>query len=194
MALTADDYYRQLVALLPSGPAWSVEESNFAAQLLSGFAQELARIQARADALIEEADPRSSYELLCDFERNFGLPTDCMAGIDQSLQQRRKALVSQMVGVGGQSRAYFIGLAAAAGFTITITEFRPYTVGMTVADPLYGDDWAYAWQVNAPSASVVNFTVASGVDESLSAWGNNLLECLLRRCKPAHTILNFAYY
>jgi len=194
MALTADDYYRQLVALLPHGPAWSVEDSNFASQLLNGFAQELARIQARADALIDEADPRSSYELLSDLERNFGLPTDCMAGIDQSLQQRRNALVSQMVSVGGQSRAYFIALAAAAGFTITITEFRPFTVGMTVADPLYGAEWAYAWQVNAQGAAVTHFTVASGVNESLSAWGNELLECLLKRYKPAHTALNFLYF
>jgi len=193
VALTADDFYRQLVALLPAGPAWSVEDSADAAKLLDAWSQEFARVQSRIDALIEEADPRTTYEMLSDWEREFGLPTDCMAGIDQSLQQRRKALVSQMIGTGGQSRAYFIALAAAAGFTITITEFKPYTVGMTVADPLYGMDWAYAWQVNAPLATVSRFLVTGGVNEALSAWGNNLLECLIRRNKPAHTIVNFSY-
>lgn len=192
MDLSAADYRNQLAALLPQGPAWALDEAA-AGNLLDAWAEEFARIHGRINQLIDEADPRLTYELLTDYERIFGLPTDCMAGIDQTLEQRRNALLSQMTSIGGQSRQYFIDLAAAAGFLITITEFRPFTVGMSVADPIYGPDWAYAWQVNAGAATVRWFSVVSGVGEPLAAWGNELLECLIRRFKPAHTVVIFSY-
>jgi uncharacterized protein YmfQ (DUF2313 family) len=192
--VSADDYTRQLAALLPPGPAWTTDDDAATLTLqLSAWAQEFARVQARAATLIEEADPRGTYELLTDYERLFGLPTVCMYGIEQTLEQRHDALVSQMISVGGQSRAYFIALALAAGFIITITEFTPFTVGMTVADPIYGVDWVFAWQVNAATTTVVYFKMTSGVNEALAAWGNQLLECLINRYKPAHTIAIFSY-
>lgn len=193
MGIIAEDYVRELQALLPPGPAWDVDDSTTAAKLIAAWAEEFARIQARVDQLVEDADPRITFELLADYERLFGLPTDCMFGIDQSLEQRRSALISQMVSVGGQSRAYLIALAAAAGFTVTITEFSPFTVDMTVADPIYGPDWWFAWQVNGALSTVTYFLVTSGVNEALAAWGNNLLECLINRFKPAHTVVLFAY-
>jgi len=194
MDLSADDYARQLAALLPPGPAWSTDDDAATLTLqLNAWAQEFARVQARADVLIEEADPRVTYELLTDYERIFGLPTACMYGIEQTVQQRHDALVSQMISIGGQSRAYFIALALAAGFSITITEFNPFNVGMTVADSIYGPDWYFAWQVNAPTTTVAWFRISGGVNEALAAWGNQLLECLINRYKPAHTVAIFSY-
>jgi uncharacterized protein YmfQ (DUF2313 family) len=116
-----------------------------------------------------------------------------MDGVSQTLQQRRNALVAQLTGIGDQSRQYFIDLAASAGFTITITEFRPFTVGSRVNDPIYNEIWRFAWQVNAPQTTVEWFTVTSGVNEGLRSWGNQLLECLISRLKPAHTKVLFAY-
>lgn len=193
MGITADDYRSQLGVLLPKGPAWASDESSTLAHFIDAWSQEFTRIHSRLDALIEDVDPRSTYELLPDYERLFGLPTDCMAGVNQAIEQRRNALVSQMISVGGQSRAYFIELAAAAGFAITITEFTPFTVGMTVVDPIYGENWWFAWQINASLNTVTHFLVTSGVNEALATWGNNLLECLINRYKPAHTITIFSY-
>jgi uncharacterized protein YmfQ (DUF2313 family) len=192
MDLNAADFKNQLANLLPAGPAWDLDGSS-AEQFLDAWAEEFFRAQARAAALITEADPRSTFDLLPDYERIFGLPTDCMIGVDQTLAQRRNALLAQMTSIGGQSRQYFIDLAAAAGFVITITEFKPFSVGGTVDDVLWGPDWAYAWQVNAPPETVTYFRVTSGVNEALASWGNNLLECLINRFKPAHTIAIFAY-
>lgn len=189
MGLVATDFYNELTALLPAGPAWESDDNP----QLSAWSEELARVQSRADTLVEEFDPRTTYELLPDYERIFGLPTDCMYNIAQTLQQRHSSLVAQMTSFGGQSRAYFINLALSAGFIITITEFKPFSVGGTVADIIYGPEWAYAWQINAPLNTVVNFLVNSGVNEALGAWGNTLLECLINRFKPAHTIAIFAY-
>lgn len=191
-SLTANDFYNQLKALLPPGPAWDDGQSAIASKLLLACADELVRINADIDRLVDEADPRTTLQLLPDYERIFGLPTDCMAGSDQTLQQRRAALLSQMVSVGGQSRAYFIALAASAGYTITITEFRPHTVMSGVDVPIYGMEFAFIWQVNgAVSAPPQYSTVLSGVNEPLAVWESNLLTCLLNRFKPAHTQIIF---
>ena len=193
MGLSAGDYFNELAALLPQGPAWAIDEPSTLTLFFDSWSQEFARAQARAEALGEEADPRTTYELLPDYERLFGLPTACMSGIAQSVKQRRQALQAQMISGGGQSLAYYVALALAAGFVITITEFRSWTVGMTIDLPLCGSDLAYVWQVNAPLNTISYFTMSSAVDEALASWGNNLLECLINRFKPAHTVALFAY-
>jgi uncharacterized protein YmfQ (DUF2313 family) len=193
MGIVADDYYNQLAALLPSGPAWDIDSPSTLTKFLDSWSQEFGRIQSSIDGLIDEADPRVNYQLLADYERVFGLPTACMSGVSQSVQQRHNTLVTQMTAIGGQSISYFISLALTAGFTITITEFTPFNVGSTIDLTITGPDWAYAWQVNAPAVTVSYFVVTSGVNESLSSWGNNLLECLINRFKPAHTIAIFSY-
>jgi len=191
--LTADDFKQQLKSLLPYGPAWDMEESLLADKLVAAWAQEYARIQADIERLAVEADPRTTLELLTDYERIFGLPTDCLTGVTQTIQQRRNALVSQMVSVGGQSRAYFIALAAAAGFTITITEFSVFTVMGHVNDPINGPDWWFAWQVNGAALPAADYLRVTGaVNDALSFWDSNLLTCLLNRFKPAHTTIIYA--
>lgn len=193
MTFSVDDFIGQLQGLLPPGPAWDAEQGVVLGQLLEAWAMEFARIQGDIERLANEADPRFTFDLLGDYERLFGLPTDCMVGIDQTLEQRRNAVVSQMASVGGQSRAYFISLAAAAGYTITITELTPHTVLSAVNYPLYGQDWRYAWQVTGAGALVVDYKkVNGGVNEPLATWGNNLITCLFNRFKPAHTVVIFA--
>ena len=193
MGVVASDYYLELAALLPPGPAWDLDAPSVLTKFLEAWSQELARIQARADSLVAEADPCTTNEVLADYERIFGLPTDCMTGIIQTLQQRHSALVAQMTGIGGQSISYFINLAASAGYTITITEFTASTVAMTVADAIVGGDWTATWQVNAVLNAVTNFLADSLVDEALGSWGNTQLECLINRFKPAHTHALFSY-
>ena len=193
MGLIAADYKNELAALLPHGPAWNTEESSTLTNFLDSWSQELARVQDRADVLSNDVDPHITYELLTDYERIFGLPTDCMADIPLTLQQRHNILISQMTSSGGQSRAYFIALALAAGFVVTIIEFKPFDVTGHVVDLIYGADWAYAWQINSPAVNATHFVVTSLVDESLGTWGNQLIECIINRYRPAHTITIFSY-
>jgi uncharacterized protein YmfQ (DUF2313 family) len=98
-----------------------------------------------------------------------------------------------LTAIGGASRAYFIGVAAALGFEIALTEFRPHTVNDDVEAEILGDAWAFAWRVNSAEATVINLVVTDDVEQPLAAWGNELLECALGRLKPAHTVLLFAY-
>ena len=87
-------------------------------------------VDARAADLLErESDPRSTIELLPDWERNWGLPDPCYTS-PQSIDERQRALVMRMTMLGAQSRQFFIDVAAMLGYTITITEYRPFFVAM----------------------------------------------------------------
>jgi uncharacterized protein YmfQ (DUF2313 family) len=190
---TATDYLRALQALLPPGRAFPRTESSVWSGLLSAWAEECARVDARAAGLLQELDPRTAQESIPEWERMLGLPSPCMAGIEQTVEQRRGAILAQLRARGGQSRAYFIDLAAAAGYQITITEFRPCRSNMRSNARTLGSDWRFAWQVNAPAATVWRFRSNSRSGEPLAAWGDELLECLIRRHAPAETIVLFAY-
>jgi uncharacterized protein YmfQ (DUF2313 family) len=195
VALIDTDYLHQLQALLPHGPAWPRDDAAAISRLLAALATELARVDGRAMQLVEEADPRTVAELFADWERVTGLPDACAVafGGDQSMSQRRAALVGRLTTMGGQSSAYYVGLAAALGYAITISEFSEHSVNDNVEHALYGAAWNFAWQVNAALNTVTEFTIDSTVDDPLAAWGNALLECVINRLKPAQTTVLFSY-
>lgn len=192
--MIAQAYREALQALLPPGAAWTREADAVLTALLDALAQELARVDVRADGLFDEADPRTTAELLADWERVAGLPDSCVT-TTQTTAERRATLVGKLTGLGGQSRQYFIDLAAALGYTVTITEHGPFRVGQNaVGDPLNGDSWQFAWTLNAPATTVREFAVGgSAVGDALRSWGNTLLECAIRRFSPAHTTVLFSY-
>ena len=195
MVLTETDYLRQLQALLPLGPAWPKDDGATLTRLFGALAGELARVDGRAWQLVEEADPRTTGELFADWERVAGLPDACAEafGGTQTQAQRRAALVGKLVTLGGQSPAYFIGLAAALGYAVTITEFYAHTVNDDVEYPLYDEAWNFAWQVNSALNNITDITVEDTVEDPIAAWGNAMLECVINRLKPAQTTVLFSY-
>lgn len=196
MALAADDYRQQLLALLPPGPAWDEDFEPFHGQLLGAFGDGLAGVHERADALRRELDPQRPYELLARWEGLAGLPDKCAGTLEQTLQGRRQALVSKLLGLGGQSAAYFIAVAAALGYAVTITTYRPFRAGASVAgEALTNGAWVYAWRVNAAEVTAIPFRAGASVaGEPLKVWGNDTLECKINQLKPAHTVAQFAYF
>jgi uncharacterized protein YmfQ (DUF2313 family) len=188
-AITAsgDDYSQVLHALRPQGPAMVGED-----ELLEGLAQEFARAHNRLNDLLRESDPRTTFDMLTDWERAAGLPDEC-CGAGASYEARISSLVNRILGAATPTPQYFIDLALRAGYVITITEFDPFTVGSTIDGPIYPEDIVFVWQVNAPEESVSYFTAISGVDSALAAWGNTVLECIMNRAKPAHTFVQFSY-
>lgn len=194
MGMTADQYLIALQALLPRGAAWPRDASAVLTRTLRALAEEFARIDERAGDLIEESDPRTTLELLPDWERVAGLPDACYGELS-TIQERRAALAAKLTRLGGQSRAYFIDLAHQLGYEVTIDEFRPFRAGIGRAgDPVYGQAWLFAWRVNAPETTIRYFRAGQSVaGERLRTWGNTLLECAISRVKPAHTHVIFAY-
>lgn len=191
-------YERQLMALLPYGPAWPRDPDTILAGIMGGVAAEFARVDGRAADLLDESDPRSSLELLPDWERLVGLPDACVP-VTGAIRERQLAVAAKVAGLGGQSRSYYIGLAASLGFTITIDEFAAGTVNSTCDQTCADDGWAVVWRVNVTddndqgdySSAWAN--ADSGCDEAIRNFGSGQLECLINRAKPAHTIVLFAY-
>jgi len=161
-----NSYATALQLLMPRGPAWLDDEP-----LLDGASIELARVQASADQLLLDCCPVTTTALITDYELLVGQAPDAGA----TLAQRRAAVVAAFAARGGQSIGYFTTVAAAAGYTITITECHPFRVGLDGCGDALGDiEWDATW--------VVSSTVTLP----------NSLRALLLRLKPAHTYLLFS--
>lgn len=195
MAHSVDDYGQLLKNLLPPGLAFRRETGTNLEQLLLGAAVEFARVEGRADTLVDEALPLTTTELLSDWERVTGLPDKCAGTLEETLQGRRNAVVAKLASTGGQSIAYFTQVAGALGYEVTVEEFRPFRAGMSVAgDPLTNGDWVFVWRIRAPAVTIIPFRAGqSAAGERLRTWGNDALECKIRQLAPAHTIPLFAY-
>ncbi|MCA3418095.1 MAG: DUF2313 domain-containing protein [Roseomonas sp.] len=75
--MDASAYLSQLLGLLPPGDALPREPGSRLERLLSVPAAELARVDGRVEALLREADPARTTEMLADWERALGLPDEC---------------------------------------------------------------------------------------------------------------------
>lgn len=193
MRATVGEYLRQLQALLPQGMAWPRGGESVLTALLTGFSGGLARNHNRGVDLLDEADPRTAIEALGDWERICGLPSDCLAGVDQTIQERRNAVVGRLNARGGQSRAFFISLAADLGFEVGITEYRPFTCESECEDQVGAEEWRFLWQVDAPETTIRDLSCESPCSEPLRSWRNELLECAISGLRPAHTTVVFSY-
>jgi uncharacterized protein YmfQ (DUF2313 family) len=194
VALSVENYVQQLQSLLLLGKAWTRNLDSVLTSLLKGIAKEFARIDARADDLIRESDPRTTSELIEDWERVADLPDQCVT-VAQTLEQRRVSLTSKLTMQGGQSKKYFINLAASMGYAdATIDEYRPMNCNDDCNDALYSADDRYFWTINLPSTSgIFVMNCNSTCNDALQAWGDEAIECRINKYKPAHTTAIFAY-
>jgi uncharacterized protein YmfQ (DUF2313 family) len=191
---TADDYLAAFQALLPRGRVWPRDADATLTAVASGLTQVYARSNARANDLIAEAFPTTTFQMLPEWESTLGLPDPC-AGESPTVQQRRAQVMARFCGIGGQSVAYIVDFAHSLGYLITITQYVPARVGQSrVGQRLYGEAWATAWTVHAPNNTVTRSRVGqSTVGEPLAAWGNEVLRCELQAIAPAHTTLLFNF-
>jgi uncharacterized protein YmfQ (DUF2313 family) len=187
---SADDYWEMLKALIPPGRAL---KGPIVGALLKAYAQEFARVHAKAVALLEEADPATTLKLLGEWEAFAGLPGPCVADKNSLLATRRAALRAKLLDFWGQTKEGYIALAASYGVELTIEEIRENTCLSTCVDPLYSATWVNVWRFRFPSTLVHYQTCLDNVMTPLADWGNDELECLIRARQPAHAIFLFAY-
>nr|WP_194299968.1 putative phage tail protein [Acetobacter musti] len=186
------DFKKALLSLLPRGRIWSREPDGLPAQLMEVWAPTYVRQSARAANLIVDAFPATTTELLTEWQETLGLPDPC-AGDNPTLAQQRSQIVSRLTDTGGCSEPYFISLAAALGYTITITQFTRSRFGRTFGTTFGGDAWSYAWQVNMPEFTISHLTFGDQFGKAFASWGDTVLQCEFERLKPAHTVLIFNY-
>jgi uncharacterized protein YmfQ (DUF2313 family) len=192
MARTAEDYRQLLAALLPPGLIWPKDADSNLGRLLHGLAGELARVDARAGDLMDELDPRTTFELLADWEAVCGLPEACDYS-GQTLAERRAALAAKYTSLGGQRPRDYIDLAAALGYPVAVDECGVFTCASRVDQAINHDDWIFTWRVLAPSTSRKYLDCQSPCNEPLSIWGNQRLECAITAASPAHTVVLYLY-
>lgn len=209
MSDKTQSYLMMFQSLLPSGQAWNRESGSSTTNLLTVMSSEFAKIHGRADDLLNEADPRTTIELLSDWESNLGLPDTCTGGFN-TIQERRDAVVQKVTMTGGQSAQYFKDVAAAIGYEIEIAEFRPFVCGLSECalteniqgntTLIYGitdqEDIRFNWRVTVLGSRVTWFSCGVselGKDHFAEIANASDLECLLNRIKPSHTNLIFSY-
>lgn len=196
-----EDYAEAFARLLPTGEAWSRDPDGCLMQLVRGQAEIWgAVVDPRAADLLEiETDPRFTLELLAEWERAYGLPDPCVPVV-QTLPERRQRLAQKIAMQGGQSRAFFIGIAASLNYAITIKEYVPFQFGLSSFGGSHGrmnpPGFRYCWTVSVTGARLTRFQFGAssfGRDPLLSIRKAEDLECIFGRIKPAHTLLFFDY-
>jgi uncharacterized protein YmfQ (DUF2313 family) len=191
---TAADFLKAMQGLLPRGRVWPRDPDAMQTQVLSGLAPSYARSTARANYLLVDAFPATTYELLPEWESTLGLPDPC-AGVAPTIPQRQAQVLARFVGGGGPTIQSLIAFAANLGYRVTVTQYTQARAGMLKAgDPCCGYDWNFAWKVGAPASTIVRAVAgAMAAGDPLAAFGNAVLECEIRALQPAHTIVLFSY-
>ena len=197
MAMTENDYRHQVDALLPRGPLWKPKKGGVVDAVLYALSREAARIDARACAVIEEADPRTSYEELERWFADYGIPSECLAAIaDPSLEQMRQELLAKITSNLGLTKAFFESLAGTLGFSAEVETYREHNVNDSAECPLYSAEWSTAMTLGVKVRGrngAEEFNTTWAVDQPLARWGNSLLECVVRALAPAHVYVIFSY-
>lgn len=143
---SAADYAGAAAALLPRGMVWHGAAGSVQGDVLLALAQSMTRSDAAAVELLEESLPHKAVTLLPEWESSLGLPDPCI-GPDATQAQRQEQVRARFVGGGGQSRQRYIDFAAALGFDITITNYRPFSIGHAVGEPLRSESWTFVWGI-----------------------------------------------
>jgi uncharacterized protein YmfQ (DUF2313 family) len=190
---TQADFLAAFQGLLPTGAVWPRDADAVQTQAVNSLMPTYVRQFQSSMGLLVDAFPATAVFLLGEWESTLGLPDPCTV-VSPSLEQRQAAVVAKLIASGGQSIPYFVAFAAALGFPITVTEFRPFAADDPCDLPDYGDAWAFAWQVNAPSVTTFYFSADESVaDDPLETYDGTELVCRLTRIAPAHTTLMFNF-
>ena len=188
MTMTFKDLLKEL---LPPG-AYDPSAPNINAEL-GAIAAALERLQVSSADLFDDAFPDSCADCLPDWERAYGLHPDASAQTAARVQM----LLAKIRARGGLSRQYFIDLAAALGFTVTINEFVPFMAGWgrcgdTLYDPAVVNIWEVAVQASARWITPRLGTFRCG-DPLGTYYSGTPMETLFIALKPAHTFVFFTY-
>ena len=208
--------YRELLKeLLPKGWAWDQVRQDDSL-LLQALAIELCRIDGRVQDMLREFDVRNAVELLPEWEALLGLPDECTPeGAD--IFERQDQAAQKYAALGGMSEAYFEGIADDLGFDAEVSNIPAFRVGTSrvgdaltnprdadrdvfrvgrnrVGDRLRREGWTFFFEVNIPADDVEAFRVGiNRVGEPLREFSNDLLECTIKKLKPAHTGVYFTF-
>jgi uncharacterized protein YmfQ (DUF2313 family) len=195
----AASYAAEMLATFPKSTLaniWPRDLSGNWGRLLTALGGEPERIDIAARKLLDELDPRDTVDMLPDWNFTYGLPDPCLAA-PASLAEQRKRLVDLATMKGSTSKTFLIQLVQNIGYDIFIETFAPSRMGMArCGEPMRRHGFAWAMKVHAPPVAVKRMHMGSSfMGDRLRAFGNDSLECVMRRHVRATTLPNlvFAY-
>ena len=188
--------YKELVrGLFPLGKAWNRDEDSSFARLVTAISDELVRVDDRIDDFFRETDPRTTTEMISDWESMLGLPDECSV-TGQTLEERRRQVRQKYTAQYGQNKAFFVEVASFLGYDVTITDaFWPFRSGHSHSgDPLTNEAWRHWWKVETDDIPFIYFTSGgSSCGDPLKKESSNTLVCTFEKLKPAHTQIIFEF-
>jgi len=162
---------------MPRGRLWPQQPGTVQEAVRLAIGKTFERSDGDANMLLETSLPGSLTPLLPEWEATLGLPDPC-AGAAPTFAQRCDQVRGRFVNAGGQSRQHFIDFAAALGFTISITNYAPFRVGIsTVGNAVAGDEVIFTWGVT--------------IDAVTGDLPIAVLKCELEAIQPAEGTLIF---
>jgi uncharacterized protein YmfQ (DUF2313 family) len=207
LSVILDRYKTLLRNLFPRGEAFRIEPGSTFASFVDALANEPARIEDRVQDFLNEMDPRTTNEMVDNWERLLNIPDECTPDdYEPTLADRRTRIMQKLTTGGGQNDAFYLLLAQQLGYDsslFSITTFRDFKVGVSKAGQSLANThdsdgvetgWPYAFQVSAPAEFVQRFRVGrSTVGQKLVLPENTTLECVIRKFAPAHAEVLFSF-
>lgn len=212
MSLQVEKYVDLIAKLLPNGFAWINVKRNI---FLQGLAVEFCRVSERIKDLLREIDPNQSFELLDDFEQALGIPDECTPE-NRTTEERRAQIIQKMATIGSLSAPFYEQLGSFYGFDITVTNHLAFQAGRSVSgddltnyepprsiflsgvgvagDQLQVPGWLHYFNAELPLTAFEPFEAGQDTAGTpLVEYGNELLQCTLKRLKPAHAGITFTF-
>lgn len=206
-----EQYKQLLINMLPKGRLWQPKEQPTFRELLESTSQELCRVDDRVKQMLIEIDPRTTNEALDHWEDVLGIPDECTPE-SQTLAERQIQLTQKMTNIGGLSKTFYEFLGLQLGFVITVKNrinflagraragdllsnyFNRHFVAGSVAGTLLTEiGWRFYFNVEMPIAAASHFVAGSVAGTALQIFENELIECTMRKLKPAHGSVTFTF-
>lgn len=209
--------YRQLlVNLLPKGRLWQPQAQPIFNALLKSWAVEFCRVDDAWQRTLKDVDPRTTDDLLEDWERILALPDECSPE-NQTEAERIQQVVQKFTNVGGLSKEFFEFLTAQLGFPSEVDSRVEFQVGGvntargaagdpisnyflevmeagdTIGQALRTPGWRAYFNVEIPADAVQTLDAGDVIGQPLRVFTNELIQCTVRKLKPAHSAVTFTF-
>lgn len=155
--------------------------------LIDGLVVELSRIGVRTDDILLEMDPRTTVELLPDWERVADLPDPCAAA-PVTIPDRQAALTARITSrggdTGGSTVAMLLAIAVELGYADAFVRrfhLPAFTCTSLCSDPLNSRNagWPFVYEIVLPH------------DDGQT--NGDIVKCQIDRTAMAHLGLTYSF-
>jgi uncharacterized protein YmfQ (DUF2313 family) len=210
--MSLDRYTNMFSKLLPRGFAWRSVRLH---PLIKGLSGEWFRLSQTIEEFLRDIFPQDTINYIDEWEALLGLPDECTPA-DQTDDERRLRITQKLAMQGNLSAGFYEEIATYYGFDVKVENHLAFQCGRSFAgddltnyepprhvfyagDGVCGEQlktpsWLFYFNVELPLTANDPFKVGENVaGDVLVEYGNELLECIYKRIKPAHAGVTFTF-